>query len=178
MGLALLPAAAWAAGVRYPDVTPNAKLVFPHDHGAHPEFRIEWWYITGWLENSLGFQITFFRARPEEQSANPSRFNPKQVLFAHAALSDPARGRLLHDQRAARAGFSLATWARRSRVSRPAFTPSLSAIGSSASTRDGKPLIVVQTFPVSMLSRVRVCATWSLPSVSMAPSARSRHIGS
>ena len=108
MGLALLPAAGWAARVRYPDVTPNPRLVFPRDHGAHPEFRVEWWYVTGWLENRLGFQITFFRARPDEESANPSRFNPKQVLFAHAALSDPARGRLLHDQRAARAGFSLA----------------------------------------------------------------------
>jgi predicted secreted hydrolase len=30
------------------------------------------------------------------------------VLFAHAALSDPKRGRLVHDQRAARVGFSLA----------------------------------------------------------------------
>jgi predicted secreted hydrolase len=108
MGLALLPAAGWAASVRYPDVTPNPRFVFPRDHGAHPEFRVEWWYVTGWLENRLGFQITFFRARPDEESANPSRFNPKQVLFAHAALSDPARGRLLHDQRAARAGFSLA----------------------------------------------------------------------
>jgi predicted secreted hydrolase len=108
MGLALLPAAGWAASVRYPEVTPNPRFVFPRDHGAHPEFRVEWWYVTGWLENRLGFQITFFRARPDQESANPSRFNPKQVLFAHAALSDPARGRLLHDQRAARAGFSLA----------------------------------------------------------------------
>ena len=57
---------------------------------------------------ALGFQITFFRARPEESSDNPSQFNPRQILFAHAALSDPKRGRLLHDQRAARAGFSLA----------------------------------------------------------------------
>ena len=42
------------------------------------------------------------------ESDNPSSFNPRQILFAHAALSDPKRGRLLHDQRAARAGFSLA----------------------------------------------------------------------
>jgi predicted secreted hydrolase len=83
-------------------------LSFPRDHGAHPDFRTEWWYVTGWLDGPLGFQITFFRARPEEASANPSRFNPRQVLFAHAALSDPKRGRLLHDQRAARAGMSLA----------------------------------------------------------------------
>ena len=108
LGLALLPLPAWAEKVLYPAVKPNPKLSFPRDHGAHPDFRIEWWYVTGWLDGPLGFQVTFFRARPEEESANPSRFNPRQILFAHAALSDPKRGRLLHEQRAARAGFSLA----------------------------------------------------------------------
>jgi predicted secreted hydrolase len=104
----LVPLACLGEPVRYPDVTPGRKLVFPRDHGAHPEYRVEWWYVTGWLDGPLGFQITFFRARPEESSDNPSQFNPRQILFAHAALSDPKRGRLLHDQRAARAGFSLA----------------------------------------------------------------------
>ena len=108
LGLAALPFSAWAAKVEYPAVKAGRKLVFPRDHGAHPEYRIEWWYVTGWLDQPMGFQITFFRARPEEQTDNPSRFNPRQLLFAHAALSDPKRGRLLHDQRAARAGFSLA----------------------------------------------------------------------
>jgi predicted secreted hydrolase len=103
----LLPLAARAARLEYPQVVPR-PLVFPHDHGAHPDFRTEWWYLTGWLEGPMGFQITFFRARPEEQSDNPSRFNPRQILFAHAALSDPKRGRLVHDQIAARAGLSLA----------------------------------------------------------------------
>ncbi len=105
---AALSGAGWAAKVQYPVVRPDRKLVFPRDHGAHPEYRVEWWYVTGWLDEPYGFQITFFRARPEEETDNPSSFNPKQVLFAHAALSDPKRGRLLHDQRAARAGFSLA----------------------------------------------------------------------
>ena len=92
----------------YPAVTPR-KLVFPRDHGAHPDFRIEWWYVTGWLAGPVGFQVTFFRARPEnDDPANPSSFNPRQVLFAHAAVSDPKRGRLVHDERAARAGLSLA----------------------------------------------------------------------
>ena len=99
---------AHAAKVDYPQVTPGRRFSFPRDHGAHPEFRIEWWYVTGWLEDALGFQITFFRARPEEASDNPSSFNPRQILFAHAALSDPGRGRLLHDERVARAGFALA----------------------------------------------------------------------
>jgi len=107
-GLTALPLLAWADPVAYPRVTPGRSFVFPRDHGAHPEFRTEWWYVTGWLDGPLGFQITFFRARPEEESNNPSRFNPRQIILAHAALADPSRGRLLVDQRAARAGFSLA----------------------------------------------------------------------
>jgi predicted secreted hydrolase len=99
-------------------VTPFAKVIpgytlrFPHDEGSHPEFRTEWWYVTGWLDapgaKALGFQITFFRTRPELKDDNPSAFTPRQILIAHAALSDPALGRLQHDQRAARAGLTLA----------------------------------------------------------------------
>jgi predicted secreted hydrolase len=100
------------ARVSYPAVTPGAAFRFPRDHGAHPDFRTEWWYFTGWLETPegkpLGFQITFFRSRPAVDPANPSAFSPKQIVFAHAALSDPETGRLLHDQKAARAGFGIA----------------------------------------------------------------------
>jgi len=100
--------AAWAAKVAYPQVVPGRRFAFPRDDGAHPDFRTEWWYVTGWLGDAMGFQVTFFRARPDEEAPNPSAFNPQQILFAHAALSDPARGRLVHDERAARAGLGLA----------------------------------------------------------------------
>ena len=99
------------AGVDYPVVTRGRRLRFPRDHGAHPDYRTEWWYATGWLERGgapLGFQVTFFRARPEWQSANPSRFAPRQILLAHAAIADPRHGRLRHDQRAARDALGLA----------------------------------------------------------------------
>ncbi len=96
----------------YPAVRPGAHLSFPADHGAHPTFRTEWWYVTGWLHapggRDLGFQVTFFRTRPAVDQRNPSAFAARQVLFAHAALSDPQVGRLLHDQRVAREGFGLA----------------------------------------------------------------------
>jgi predicted secreted hydrolase len=96
----------------YPPVVPGRALEFPRDHGAHPEFRTEWWYVTGWLEGAerseLGFQVTFFRNRPRIAEASPSAFAPRQLLFAHAALADPRAARLVHDQRAGRAGFALA----------------------------------------------------------------------
>ena len=106
-------AVAAPAAVPYPVVRPGIVLAFPADHGAHPAFRTEWWYVTGWLRTetgkNVGFQVTFFRTRPPIDEGNPSRFAARQVLFAHAALSDPATGRMLHGERAARAGFGLAT---------------------------------------------------------------------
>src|SRR5690606_30793897 len=101
-----LPFAVRAQG-EYPLVTPRS-LVFPRDHGAHPAFRTAWWYITGWLGEERGSQLTFFRNRPGVAEDNPSAFAPKQLLFAHAAVSDARQGRLLHDQRVVRAGFGLA----------------------------------------------------------------------
>lgn len=106
-----LAMAAQAAPVHYPPVLPGAALRFPADQGSHPAFRTEWWYVTGRLESDagpLGFQITFFRSRPSRDWPNPSAFAPRQLLFAHAALADPRQSRLLHDERAARAGFGLA----------------------------------------------------------------------
>ena len=108
--LAVRPA--WpAAEVSFPEVTPRA-LVFPRDHGAHPDFRTEWWYVTGWLRTArgedLGCQVTFFRTRTPYAGDNPSTFAPRQVLLAHAALADPKYGRLRHDQRAARPVLSVA----------------------------------------------------------------------
>lgn len=94
------------------EVSPGYRIELPRDGGSHPEFRTEWWYLTGWLkdENGVeqGFQVTFFRVRNPAADANPSKFAPRQLLFAHAALSHPVKGRLLKAERTARAGFGLA----------------------------------------------------------------------
>jgi predicted secreted hydrolase len=91
---------------------PGATLRFPQDFGAHPDYKIEWWYATGWLKTpdgkDIGYQVTFFRNATAHDRANPSHFAPRQLIVGHAALSDPALGKLLHDQRSAREGFGLA----------------------------------------------------------------------
>jgi predicted secreted hydrolase len=99
-------------------VVPGYPIRFPADEGSHPGFRTEWWYITGWLRRTsgpanrqshpIGFQITFFRARLDVDERNPSAFAPRQIIIAHAALSDVDRGRLAHDQKIARAALGLA----------------------------------------------------------------------
>lgn len=117
---AALPLLAWAflappaaaAAPAFSAVVPGKALSFPRDFGAHPDFRTEWWYATGWLTGPdgkpFGFQVTFFRSATEHDRANPSRFAPHQLIIAHAALADAREGRLLHAQKSARAGFGLA----------------------------------------------------------------------
>jgi predicted secreted hydrolase len=101
-----------AATPAYAPVSADHALTFPVDYGSHPLFRTEWWYVTGWLSTShgeqLGFQITFFRSKPDIDESNPSSFTAHQLLIAHCALSDPKHGRLWQDQRIRRAGLGLA----------------------------------------------------------------------
>ena len=103
-------AAARAGGLLAAE-SPATALDFPRDFGAHPESRTEWWYVTGALdagERTCGFQITFFRVPTALHGAEASRFAARQLLFAHAAVTDLAHKKLRHDQRIARAGFGIA----------------------------------------------------------------------
>ena len=110
--LLLIAALPVAAQVTYPAVVPGVELQFPRDEGAHPQYRIEWWYMTGWVQDDtgapLGLQVTFFRVRPGLGESNPSQFAARQVLFGHAAVADPSHGKLRHAERSAREGFDLA----------------------------------------------------------------------
>lgn len=74
----------------YPAVLPGRALVFPRDHGAHPDYRTEWWYITGWATDEAGlergFQLTFFRLRTQVGENSVSRFAPTQLM--HGSCRD------------------------------------------------------------------------------------------
>jgi len=71
----------------------SRKFVFPKDHGSHPDYKTEWWYVTGNLKTKIqrkfGFQITFFRwaVSPNSQQST-SEWASNQIYMAHFALSD------------------------------------------------------------------------------------------
>ncbi len=91
---------------------PARVLQFPRDFGSHPDFRTEWWYITGNAvsgQRRFGFQLTFFRSRIESTQAMTSKFAAKQLFFAHAAITDVEGNKLWHDQRISRDGFGVAS---------------------------------------------------------------------
>ncbi|HEY0684030.1 MAG TPA: carotenoid 1,2-hydratase [Steroidobacter sp.] len=111
IGLLAVLASTGRADVVYPEVVPGYRIELPRDEGSHPQFKTEWWYVTGWVEGAsgpVGFQLTFFRSRTGIDENNPSRFALRQALFAHLAVSDPKRGSLLHHEKSARPGFGLA----------------------------------------------------------------------
>jgi len=93
------------------------KFHFPEDHGAHPDYRHEWWYLTGNLNSDdggeFGYQVTFFRIAlaPESDAqteSRPSRWATRQVWMAHAAVTDNLKGIHHQEQRLSRDALRLA----------------------------------------------------------------------
>lgn len=96
---------------------PNPEFTFPRDHGSHPEYKIEWWYLTGHLQTGsetsppirrYGFQATFFRSASPlsvAQRPAPPGFGHDQIYLAHMALIDIENGRFRYQERLNRAGW-------------------------------------------------------------------------
>jgi len=96
-------------GLGFAQVTPGQGLQFPRDHGAHPDYRIEWWYLTANLADrsgrQWGLQWTLFRQalRPQQVEAG---WQSNQVWMAHAAITTPEGH--FYAQRYARGGIGQA----------------------------------------------------------------------
>lgn len=92
-----------ADGYAIPD--PDTRFSFPEDHGAHPEYRIEWWYVTANLTDAAGteygIQWTLFRS-----ALAPGGAAKDQAWMAHAAVSTPDGH--LYAERFARGGIGQA----------------------------------------------------------------------
>src|SRR4051812_46410901 len=71
-------------------VIPRKTFAFPGDHGPHPDYRIEWWYLTANLADShgvgYGAQWTLFRLaiKPGEQQEGWAN---QQIWMGHAAIT-------------------------------------------------------------------------------------------
>ena len=80
---------------------PGHVFTFPRDHGSHPEFKIEWWYITGHLfaegGRRFGYQATFFRSAAPDKSTH--------LYLAHMALIDVGAGKFHHQERLNQSGW-------------------------------------------------------------------------
>jgi predicted secreted hydrolase len=88
-------------------------LVFPEDHGPHPDFRTEWWYYTGNLTTAagrhVGIQLTFFRvALAPAEASRGSAWATRQLYVAHFAVTDTAGRRFHAASRSSRAALGLA----------------------------------------------------------------------
>ena len=85
---------------------------FPRDHGAHPEYRTEWWYFTGNLTdaagNRYGYELTFFREGIERSPGQDYVWSLRNLYLAHFAVTDVSRRHFIADDRVSRSGPGLA----------------------------------------------------------------------
>ncbi|MEZ8274217.1 lipocalin-like domain-containing protein [Vibrio splendidus] len=80
---------------QFTPVVKGIDITFPADHQAHPNFRLEWWYLTANLideeGNALGVQWTQFRfaAAPQESgnSTKETAWQSQQIYMAHSAVT-------------------------------------------------------------------------------------------
>lgn len=102
-----------AAEAGYARAEGPREFRFPADHGPHPAYRNEWWYLTGNLEDAagrrFGFQVTFFRiALRPDRPERPSAWGTRDVYMAHFAVTDAAGERFYAFERFARGAAGLA----------------------------------------------------------------------
>ena len=107
-----LATAAVAAVAEEPDwalALPGWKYEFPRDHHAHPDFKTEWWYLTGNLAdadgNRFGFQLTFFRQGIRRADGAATRFAVDDIKLAHFAITDIGGRKFRFAQKVSRGAF-------------------------------------------------------------------------
>ena len=91
------------------------EFVFPRDHGPHPSFAHEWWYLTGHLQavsgERFGFELTFFRIGLTGAASQPllgaSHWRTRQMLVAHFAVTEIDRQQFHSEERYARDALAL-----------------------------------------------------------------------
>jgi predicted secreted hydrolase len=116
--LVVVPGLAADTSQEFRLATEGYHYAFPRDHGAHEEFRTEWWYYTGQVTTKdgrpFGYELTFFRrGMPQNQVRTlPSQWAVTQLYLAHFAVSDLSKGHFHYAEKISRAGLGKAGAAR------------------------------------------------------------------
>lgn len=91
---------------------PGQPIQLPTDHGAHPDYRSEWWYLTGNLKDEqgreYGLQWTLFRQGIEQEIKSDNPWLTPQLWLAQFAITDLGKGSHQQDERTSRQGPGLA----------------------------------------------------------------------
>ncbi|RMF56618.1 MAG: carotenoid 1,2-hydratase, partial [Bacteroidetes bacterium] len=91
--------------VGYARATAVRPFVFPEDHGPHPDFKSEWWYLTGNLAAAdgrrFGYELTIFRfaLAPPDGTVRASAWATRQLYMGHFAVTDVAGRRFFPFER-------------------------------------------------------------------------------
>ncbi len=125
---------------------PGWTYRFPEDHAVHPEFKTEWWYFTGNVQDDqgrpFGYELTFFRqgvlspdteAELGKGTQNMGRFAQRDFKFAHFALSDLNNGKFYFTQKTNRGAFGEA-----------GFGGNYSAVANGNASSAGQPLAWIE----------------------------------
>lgn len=103
-----------SASAGFARATEVPELRFPRDHGPHPEFRTEWWYVTANVDTPtgrrFGVELVFFRQGLRAEAAErAASLAAHELVLAHAAVTDVDGERFVHAERMARRGGGLAS---------------------------------------------------------------------
>jgi predicted secreted hydrolase len=89
-------------------------FAFPEDHRVHRDYKTEWWYYNGQLQDAegrrYGYQLTFFRVgiRPGPVSGQGSRWRVRDVYLAHLAVTEVDHKRFSYAEKISRGNLGLA----------------------------------------------------------------------
>lgn len=98
----------------YKRATEVRPFIFPDDHGPHPRYKTEWWYLTGNLTDSLnnvfGYQLTIFRIAlsPFDTARTSSAWATNQLYMGHFTITDASSQQFLAFERFSRGAAGLA----------------------------------------------------------------------
>jgi predicted secreted hydrolase len=96
---------------QYRDVTPGYKLRFPSDFYYRKDFRVQWWYFTGHLNDGkvreYGYELTFFVAGVQKREYR-SRFGVNNIYVSHFAISDVKNHKFYFTERADSGAYGFA----------------------------------------------------------------------